>query len=285
MQWRPLSKRTVSDPKFDEPVDGLPSYLHVPIREWMVDAIGSFYRPDARQVESVMQLQIRFKLDPPLDWYSLDSAVGDLIDRMFRDDEFGLDVIDYVVAHGDEFQGEHSANIARRINGILLNGGSAWEVVQSSPDSSEYQLQRRTSPVVQDAVRLLSPGTRAEAHMTSAWNSLQGRNPDASKSYRESVRAVEAAAKPVITPNDSMATLGKMIPVIRDSPDKWQFDEFPPETLVAVMELLWKGQLDRHGTDDHEVPLEVTLESADVALHASILLVRVFSSGAVRRIP
>ena len=43
------------------------------------------------------------------------------------------------------------------------------------------------------------------------------------------------------------------------------------------MELLWTNQLDRHGTDDESVPLQVTQEQAELAVHIALLLVRIFS--------
>jgi hypothetical protein len=54
-----------------------------------------------------------------------------------------------------------------------------------------------------------------------ARNRLAGRNPDESTAYREAIRAVEAAAKPVIIPKNDKATLGQMIAALRDNGDKW----------------------------------------------------------------
>lgn len=114
--------------------------------------------------------------------------------------------------------------------------------------------------------------------MTTAWNRLEGRNPDPSGAYREAIRAIECVAKPVITPNDSLATLGKMIGAMRSNPKKWTFvlgtDAGPVADMAA---LVWKSQLDRHGTDDESVPLNVSQEEADAAVHVSIALVRIFA--------
>jgi len=76
-----------------------------------------------------------------------------------------------------------------------------------------------------------------------------GAGPDPSGAYREAVRAVEAVAKPVILPNNDRATLGQM-------------------------ESVWTGQLDRHGTDDETVPLNVSPAEADAAFSACLNLVR-----------
>lgn len=284
MNWCPLSKRDTADPRFDEPSDGIPGYLQTPIEQWFLSAVGETFYPTTFQIDSIKHLQLRFRLDPPLDWRSFDVAVNDLLSRMFSDEEFGLDVIDYVVSHGREFQGLNYSLIVYELNTILVSGGSAWEVAEVSGSESGFELQRRASPTVRQSVEMLAPGSRAEAHLAAAWNSLHGREPDASMSYKESVRAVEAAAKPIITPNDSQATLGKMISAVLDAPHKWTFDVFPVEALVSAMKMLWNGQSDRHGTDDPNVPKDVSVESADVALHTAILLVRVFTSGAVKQV-
>ena len=50
------------------------------------------------------------------------------------------------------------------------------------------------------------------------------------------------------------------------------------------MELLWKGQIDRHGTDDASTPLSVSQAEAEAAVHLAVTLVQWFTSGAVSRI-
>jgi hypothetical protein len=50
-----------------------------------------------------------------------------------------------------------------------------------------------------------------------------------------------------------------------------------------MMRVLWKSQLDRHGTDNEAVPIEVSKDEAETALHLAITLVHWFTSGAVTR--
>ena len=98
----------------------------------------------------------------------------------------------------------------------------------------------------------------------------------------EAVKAIEIAAKPVITPDDPVSTLGKMIGAIRDKPDKWETDsEFDGSvnTVLSMMEMVWKGHL-RHG--DETAPLEVTQESAEMTVQTAVLLVSWFRSGRIR---
>lgn len=50
-----------------------------------------------------------------------------------------------------------------------------------------------------------------------------------------------------------------------------------------MMRLQWKGQYDRHGSDDEETPLHVGQDEAEAAVHLAITLVQWFRSGAVAR--
>jgi len=47
------------------------------------------------------------------------------------------------------------------------------------------------------------------------------------------------------------------------------------------MKLVWKSQLDRHGSPDKTAPLNVSQAEAEAAVHICAALVQLFSSGAV----
>jgi hypothetical protein len=94
-QWRPLSKRGQPDERLDEPTEGLPPYLAGPLIGWLRDMFDSSYEGSASQ-EKLEFLQLKFKLEPMLDWRrNAVSALADLLDRVATDEEFGLDVIDF----------------------------------------------------------------------------------------------------------------------------------------------------------------------------------------------
>src|SRR5439155_4689791 len=90
-----------------------------------------------------------------------------------------------------------------------------------------------------------SSSGRAGAHLATAWREAYGRDPDPTAAYREAVRGVEAAAKPVVLPNNDAATLGTMIAAMRDAPGKWKTVFTTPPAVDGVgvvrglMELLW----------------------------------------------
>jgi hypothetical protein len=108
--------------------------------------------------------------------------------------------------------------------------------------------------------------------------------------YREAVRAVEAAVCPVILPKDPKATPGKAIKALKDAPPGKFATTFsgtmpgvtPVDAVRGLMDLVWTSELDRHGTNDDSVPLHVSREQAEAALHAAVTLVQWFLHGTVR---
>ena len=281
MKWRPLSKRGKPDAVLDEPTEGLPGYLQQPVIQWFASVFrrGGGYIDDA----ALQKLQLWFKLDPPLDWRSSGMALADLAERIVGDGAFALDVLDYMLHHTDEFTGPFAdaPDVVQGLAAILTSGGSAWEVTWTS-NAQAFQLSRRATGPIRQAIESIPPTTRAHQHLVDAWNRLSQRNPDASGAYREAVRAVEAVGKPIILPSNDRATLGTMIAALCDKPEKWEVTLGSVEEVRRMMELIWTNQLDRHGTDDESVPLNVSLDQADVAVHVALALVRIFAGGHIR---
>jgi hypothetical protein len=226
----------------------------------------------------VDSLQLSFRLRKPLD---PERPLSDLLQRVWQDEEFGLDVVDYVLQHIRIYTqpGEDPILVASHLAGILRMGGSVWEVI---PKGDTFRLSRRAVGPVREAIEAVPAATRAHQHLVTAWNKLSGRNPDASGAYREAVRAVEAAAKPVVLPDDGQATLGKMIAAMKDKPAKWSVTIGSVDLARQMMEAVWTSQLDRHGTDDESVPLTVSLDEADAAFATCLSLARLFAGGHVR---
>jgi hypothetical protein len=281
--WRPLSKRGQPDERLDEPTEGLPPYLAGPLIGWLRERFESAYGGASMQ-EKLEILQLKFKLDPSLEWQrGAKSALRDLLERVASDEEFGLDVIDFVLNHIRSYMTEYENQdlISRQAESLLRLGGSAWEVTANARGS--YALSRRAVGPVRESLETVRPATRAHQHLVRAWNHLTGRNPDHSASYREAVRAVEAAAKPIILPENDRATLGQMIAAIRDKGEKWTVTLGSPDDIRRLMEIVWTAQLDRHGTDDEAVPLTVSAEQADAAFSLCLNLSRLFAGGHVVR--
>ena len=143
--------------------------------------------------------------------------------------------------------------------------------------------------------RLDRHGDRATAHIRQAWRDVFGRDANPSSGYHAACLAVEAAAAPIIPIKGRRSTLGLMLIELRQDwdrarrgePQKWHLPTILPErglpNLIAMMELLWNGQHDRHATAEDDRPLRVTAEEAELALPIATALVQWFRLGLIRK--
>jgi hypothetical protein len=215
---------------------------------------------------------------------SFDVRLKALMEKALNDDDLFLDLLDFLLNDLDTNPYGDDPGYAQELDGYLSEAASAWRVVKRD----RFCLERVTSIESMAAADIAtSSGDRGSQLLASAWNAVFGRDTNPSLAYRDAVRAVEAAARPIITPADPAATLGKMIAALRDSPDKWTFVMDPKgghaiEMVRTAMSLLWTAQLDRHGTDDETVPLSVSPAEAEAAVHLAVTLVNWLRSDALR---
>jgi hypothetical protein len=187
-----------------------------------------------------------------------------------------LDMIDAALTDGVEKKD------AGELEKLLADGGSAWRVADDTGS-----LQRRVDPSAIEAFRATA-GTVAAAHLSAAWAAAYGRSPIPSRAYSEAIKAVEAAAIPIVLPRDRIATLGKVIGELSHHSERWELvvstpgDSVDISTLLAMLRLLWEGQTDRHGAPI--TPTPVTAEAAEAAVHLAVTLVQWFNSSAIRRV-
>jgi hypothetical protein len=121
--------------------------------------------------------------------------------------------------------------------------------------------------------------------LSEAWAALYGRGPDPEEAYEKAIKAVEEAGIPVVAPNDSRATLGKVISALRGQGD-WALSVVDKDgthqySLVADMCAgLWEGQPSRHGANGYCKPSH---QEAEAAVLLAVPLVEWFSSGQIAR--
>jgi hypothetical protein len=123
---------------------------------------------------------------------------------------------------------------------------------------------------------------RAGEHLTRAWSALTGRKPNPNNACVEAVSAIEAIARPVVTPSNDRATLGTLIRDMRAKPDKWTTRseaDADLATVISMMEMVWTGHY-RHG--DESKPIDVTQDGAEIVVHLATLIVHWFRNGLVR---
>ncbi|WP_431236657.1 hypothetical protein ACQ86B_17095 [Mycolicibacterium aichiense] len=170
----------------------------------------------------------------------------------------------------------------------LLQSGSAYTV--QAADKGRCYLTKRVPEGVQHAATAAFQKPNAGKRLQVAWEDAFGVNPDASKAYWFAVKAVEDASAPVVIPNDSAPTLGKVIsrmeqggqfnlPHLREDSRAATHD-----VLLGMMRMLWVGQYDRHGgLPQSPLPDDVTQEEAESAVILAVTLVGWFESGHVQQ--
>jgi hypothetical protein len=280
--WVPLSRS--GQPEAVALHEGVPGWLRQSLWDWVRACIRkqASDRHSYYSTETLRRLERRLRIERS--WSSgASGAVSLLADTLAADETLFLDVVDALL---DDIYAPPSgrSGTADRLERALLEGGSAWRVARRR---GRYRLERRVDETVTAAAEgaMDAPGA-AGAHLAKAWTEAYGRSPDPSAAYGHAVKAVEAAAKPVVLPADDKATLGKMVPALRDKPQKWDVvlaaaPDFDRVAVVRLMaELLLQGQTDRHGEPD-QVPVEQ--EQAEAAVHLAALLVRWFTAGAIWR--
>lgn len=229
--------------------------------------------------EKLRQIERRLRIE--LDWVRPSAALDSLETLVATDDALFLDLVDLLLS---EFSATALAGVSH-IQGLeraLVEGGSAWRVASRG---DRLGLERRVDESVTAAARTVMEATgTAGEHLSKAWTEAYGRSPNPSTAYGEAVKAVEAAAQPIVSPTDNKATLGKMIPALRDKPEKWDVvlaarPEFDQVQVIRLMaELLWQGHTDRHGAAN---PRPVTQDQAEAAVHLAVVLVQWFTAGSI----
>jgi hypothetical protein len=175
---------------------------------------------------------------------------------------------------------------ANELDRYLRETGAAWRV-RGEEGRLNFSLERRVDPATTELLdTLVSEGTDAGMHLSEAWTKAFGEKPDPGDAYAEALKAVEAAAGPVVCPNDRMATLGKIIGELRANASKWSStfteptkDQTPVQVVTAMMDLLMKNHADRHPP-----VTPITQEQAETAVHLALTLVQMFRTGAITKL-
>ncbi|MCY4104684.1 MAG: hypothetical protein OXG55_15725 [bacterium] len=206
-----------------------------------------------------------------------------------QDEELLLDAIDHALRYPDVRQRdtyiEHNPHdSARTLKSHLADARSVYDVFHIK--DLEYELgYRQPSEITTLIEDVVSSRTRAAEHLQRAWSLAFSRDPELNSACVEAAKAIEAAARDTIEPNNSRATLGTMIAAMKAKPMKWTTDLTSPdldgiEIVINLMTTVWKGHL-RHGNPNE--PLDVTGQRCEMIVHTAALLVHWFSSGRVKQ--
>ncbi|WP_191912108.1 hypothetical protein [Desertimonas flava] len=278
----PLSVRSNADEQagINALHEGVPGWMRQSAADWLRPLVFDMSTYKARTADVLAaERYLKVELDRPSQNSLIreEQAAENLIGLLAEPDT-GLDLLDYFL--GVVGSPEHSLALALRV--ILEESGSAWTV--GSDGEGRACLEKRLDATVAAAARAtMEGGSRESDYLRIAWNSAFGRNPNPSEAYRNAVRAVEAIARPVISPDDSLATIGKMAAALKAKPEKWTTTLGDVGLVESMLRALSAGQHDRHGTDDETTPLTVSQAEAEAAVHLAVTLVQWFRSGVIRR--
>jgi hypothetical protein len=291
--WRPLSQRDAAA-RQDALFEDVPDHLAPPLTNWI-----TAYLHDSPILIQRIALQLRVPLDSPdlhllFEQVSADGSGGLLdvidatmhLDRGLRwdlevagplDNRIEASLADWIP--DVRWPKGSKAEALDRLDQILADAGSAFTV-----DWRQRCLGRRVDAAATAAAEqaiAADPG----GHLQAAWTAAYGRNPDPAKAYDEAVRAVEAAAIPVVLPKDTRATLGKVLNHLKNASGKWELAIEGPNAgdiapLTAMVRLLWEGHVARHAGGPNFRPQRQ--DEAEMAVHLAATLVQWLVSGAVR---
>ncbi|MYB09745.1 MAG: hypothetical protein F4Y28_07175 [Acidimicrobiia bacterium] len=261
MHRPPLSKR--NNPQQIEEYFELQEELSLPLKLSLLEYVSSYFRSE----DILRQFERRNDLVLPRNR-------SDMLEVLRKNDSVLLDAVDYLL--GEHYDWEE-------VKGFLDDSRSIYDVGRD--EQGRFQLHRRQPPELSVLVETaLTSRGRAYDHLRRAVSYAFGRDSQPNDACFESTKALEVVAKPILTPNDQKATLGRMIAAVEAKPSKWitDFDANDHQDINSVVEMLklvWETQL-RHGdTDD---PLEVPPKRAEMIVHLAVLLVHWFSSGRIR---
>jgi hypothetical protein len=192
--------------------------------------------------------------------------------KALQDQGLLLDLVDFVAYFGNLTDSQASL-----LEQYLAEAGSEYRVGQTD-GKGKWHLEKRVMPSVQTRADAIALHDRPGRHLGKAWSKLYQRSPEPSIAYLEAVRGVEAAAIPVVLPNDDKATLGRVIGHLKAASTARQ-----DITLIAMLGDLWHSQWDRHGIPDDAAPMECSLKEAERAVHLALTLVQFFRADLVRQ--
>lgn len=276
--WQPLSARVGSRVWDDSLQEGVPEHLETTLREWIKQAIWSS--------EFAIRVMARLRIPRKPNVTAIAALTAQEPDSL-------LDIADCILKIlSASPPSTFNANVSK-LDQLLLDSGSAYRVAPSRDG-----LERRVDPTatsgfnntVQTASANANSGSAAD-HLQKAWKAVYGLHPDPSQGYAEAIKAVESAAQSIVQPNNPKATLGTMIPEMRQAAHKITSAISAPggvgrsdaAPFADLMDQLWKGQTSRHGSQ--VATRTETQEEAEAAVHIAILLVYMFASGAIIRQP
>jgi hypothetical protein len=289
--WIPIKDWITPTTTFNEPTRRA-------LREWLEHHYPHRVqiRPDSYSKLKTFLIQHSELLQPNGQWIYGTNEAQVLMSQVERSEmqQALLELLDFTLRSLCSGPDDKAAEQRLSLQSILQVARSNWRVGLLGTDEEgidRYGLLRRASPVADRAALLAASGPkhRAGVHLRDAWANLYGLRPNPSHAYHEAVRAVESAAKATLAPDDKDTTLGKMMNNLRTGRNQFVVrlngDEHndPRDTVHNMMAMIWRSEVDRHGTDDPEIPINVSGDETEAAIFVAVTLVQFFQAGHITR--
>lgn len=263
--------------EFKNPEPGIPEWMLDEVIEWMSEPIAR-----AGNVERyVKRLKVDLRRDIMTKAYV--AADGDKLLPWVKVDLEMRDLLDIL----DNLSRSCSPVEAWQLDELLKAGGT-YGIAAATKDSKpedrylfdlvEPEMQR----LIDDAK---APADRASDYLRVAHAAAYGQYRNATEAWDHSVKAIESVMRPVISPNDRSATLGKMLGQMKATRDKLGGvlggGDDGIARVEAMVRLVWENH-ERHA--DFEKPLQPSDEQAQTAFIIAVTVVQLFRSRAIDRI-
>lgn len=263
-------------------VGGIPVWMRRPLSDWLRELVDVRYGQPAHLLR-IFDQRVRLPgilLSGVQEDFGFDSLESQLFDH--PDDYLAL--LDFLIFSLNT-AGRHAT--LDELQSILRISSSEWKVGKRG---SHAGIEKRVPEGVQHAAdEVMAVPGHAGQLLSEAWHAAFGRDPDFEKAYAKSIKAVEAAAIPSVSPKNVNATLGTVIAQMRDQKD-WKLEltrehstHTSAQVLLGMMQMLWTGQNDRHAGQTGYQPS--TQSEAETAVLLAVPLVQWFTSGALQRRP
>lgn len=278
-RFRPFA---TSDDEYEELLnlqDGVPPSLREPLLQWLFDKTAISYQFAAgyylnarlaNELLGLTRIDLGQKANGVVDGSTLLTTLRRLDDtRLLRLTDALLYLSDF-----SSFE---------EVEPMLARASSRWTVGVS--DEHLRLLERIPEGVLDQIQNVLESSSSAGVLLHRAFTAAYGLQPDAGQAYRMAVKSIETAAHHLVEPNNSGATLGTMLSVIKQSKQPWttplveraDHQGNNSALIIAMLQSVWDGQEDRHRDGI------VGLREARTAFHLASTIVAWFSEELIEK--